>query len=421
MELAAAGIPEQPFRTHGRPLTFVTYEAQAAACDFLRTTYELPRGLGLLQGPSLSGKTSIIYHFSRSLNEDASVAVVNGRGLLAEQLLDRVLQAFGFDMRLDSMNERLNMLRVFVMQQASAHHAPLIIIENVHALHPDSLKVLCDLAKLRWRSNSAVRLVLASDRALDDMLRAPALECLAKRITGSFHLAPMDEEETVIYLHSKLRAGGCDKPETVVPDAVCEAIHVASGGWPGIVDRLMLLALAKTDRCPLTPDRIERPVVPALTGESGLRPVSIGGRDARLYLTHNGRTLREIPLTGERVMIGRSEHNDVAISSRFISRHHALFIHNGNTTLLMDLNSTNGTFVNSRRVSNHIMVHDDVVTIGHHGLKFVDPAAVESLPLEGASFNDTVIMKSIDDMRRLLARENTQALDIALPGDETRD
>ena len=77
---------------------------------------------------------------------------------------------------------------------------------------------------------------------------------------------------------------------------------------------------------------------------------------------------------------------------------------------MMDLNSSNGTQVNSRRVSNHVLIHDDVITIGHHHIKFYDPHATSRSPLDGLEFADTTIMKTLDDMRKLLAQENTALL-----------
>ena len=114
-----------------------------------------------------------------------------------------------------------------------------------------------------------------------------------------------------------------------------------------------------------------------------------------------------------RLLIGRSEHNDIAIGSRFVSRHHALLVRHGNATFLMDLNSTNGTFVNARRVSNHVLLHNDVITVGHHKIKFSDPFATKRGKLEGSEFADTAIMKTLEDMRNLLAQENTALLPAA--------
>ena len=105
--------------------------------------------------------------------------------------------------------------------------------------------------------------------------------------------------------------------------------------------------------------------------------------------------------------MGRSEHNDIAIASRFVSRHHLLLVRHGSSTFLMDLNSSNGTFVNSRRVSNSVLKDNDIITVGDHRIKFCDPTAKSRADLDGTEFAETAIMKTLDDMRNLLAQENT--------------
>jgi type II secretory ATPase GspE/PulE/Tfp pilus assembly ATPase PilB-like protein len=64
MELAAAGLKEQPFRAHGRPLVFVGYEGQQKAFDFLAETCTYNSGMALFQGPSLFGKTTLLRQFA---------------------------------------------------------------------------------------------------------------------------------------------------------------------------------------------------------------------------------------------------------------------------------------------------------------------------------------------------------------------
>ena len=418
MDLDAAGLQEQPFRTHGRPLVFVPYSSQQAAVEFLNETCERDRGLGLFQGPPLSGKSAIIRQFVESLDDDAAVAVIDGSGLNTRSLLEGVLHQFGYDLQFSSVNELINMVKVFVLQQTASDHPPLLIIENTHALNPSALRVLCELADLKVRAKSALRLILASDRSISSIVRAPAMAPISKRLTGDFDLGPLTREETTDYLHAKLRAGGCIDPLVVLPEDVCIDLYLASGGWPGILDRLVLLALAKADRCPIRSDHIERAVVPngtpSLVGEAsqiGLNGDGEAGRP-RLFLTYNGRTLREIEMNRPRMLVGRSDHNDVCVNSRFISRHHALFVKHGTATFLMDLNSTNGTYVNSQRVSNHVLLHDDVISIGNHGIKFHDPNARESIKMDSNDLADTVIMKTLKDMRKLLARENTESLPI---------
>jgi len=191
MELGEAGLQEQPFRTHGRPLVFVSYASQENAFDFLNETYNKDRGLGLFQGPSLSGKTAIIRHFAETLSEDDAVAVVDGAGLNTTALLEAVLSQFGYDLQFSSVNELINMVKVFVLQQTASDHAPLLIIENTHALNPSALRVLCELSSLKIRAKSALRLILASDRSISSIVKAPAMASISQRLTGDFHLEPM--------------------------------------------------------------------------------------------------------------------------------------------------------------------------------------------------------------------------------------
>ena len=418
MDLYAAGLQEQPFGTHGRPLVFVPYTSQQAAVEFLDDTCNRDRGLGLFQGPPLSGKTVIIRQFVELLGDDAAVAVIDGSGLNTRSLLEAVLHQFGYDLQFSSVNELINMVKVFVLQQTASDQAPLLIIENTHALNPSALRVLCELAGLRVRAKSALRLILASDRSISSIVRAPAMAAISKRLTGDFDLGPLTREETTDYLHAKLRAGGCFDPLVVLPEDVCIDLYLASGGWPGILDRLVLRALAKADQCPVRSDHIERVVIPNGTpslvheaNQIGLNGAGAAGAPT-LFLTYNGKTLREIEMNRPRMLVGRSDLNDVCVNSRFISRHHAMFVKHGTATFLMDLNSTNGTYVNSQRVSNHVLLHDDVISIGSHGIKFYDPNARHSIKMDDSELADTVIMKTLKDMRELLASENTESLPI---------
>jgi pSer/pThr/pTyr-binding forkhead associated (FHA) protein/type II secretory pathway predicted ATPase ExeA len=397
-------------------LAAVSYASYQQGLKTLAECCSQTISLGLVQGPTLSGKTTLIREFVDSLPEERAVAVVDGKDLNTVRLLQAILGQFGFTLDNSSTNELLGLLRVFTLQQAASHTPPILIIENSHALRASALRSLCELAELKVRGISALKMVLVSDRPLLPLVQSPEMQPLARRLTHDFHLRPMNNEEAMHYLYTKLRAGGSEMPEFIFPLPVCTELWRASGGWPGVLDRVALLALARAETLPVPLSGIEQPVVPQGTwpGVAEAGPADTGADDPpgppRLFVSHEGKTLQKLTFDAPRLLLGRSEHNDIAISSKFISRHHALLVRHGSTTFLMDLNSTNGTFVNSRRVSNHVLVHDDVISVGNHRIKFHDPHAVRRGSLEGTEFADTVIMKSLGDMRRLLAEENTELL-----------
>jgi pSer/pThr/pTyr-binding forkhead associated (FHA) protein len=99
--------------------------------------------------------------------------------------------------------------------------------------------------------------------------------------------------------------------------------------------------------------------------------------------------LAEYNMSRERYTIGRLPDNDIRIDNAAVSGHHALIINILNDSFLEDLNSTNGTYVNGKIVKKHALQHGDVVTVGHHALRFVDGESDEP----SDEFEKTMVIK----------------------------
>jgi pSer/pThr/pTyr-binding forkhead associated (FHA) protein len=93
---------------------------------------------------------------------------------------------------------------------------------------------------------------------------------------------------------------------------------------------------------------------------------------ARLVLSLDGQVLAEYNMSKERYTVGRLPDNDVRIDNPAVSGHHSLIINILNDSFLEDLNSTNGTYVNGKLIKKHALQNGDLITIGHHQLRFVD-------------------------------------------------
>ncbi|HHJ19310.1 MAG TPA: FHA domain-containing protein [Gammaproteobacteria bacterium] len=92
---------------------------------------------------------------------------------------------------------------------------------------------------------------------------------------------------------------------------------------------------------------------------------------AKLVLSTEGSVIDEYPVTEENVTIGRIPDNTIHIDSMAISTHHAKIVTILTTSFIEDMNSTNGTFVNSEQISKSMLKDGDVITLGTHNLKFV--------------------------------------------------
>jgi hypothetical protein len=126
------------------------------------------------------------------------------------------------------------------------------------------------------------------------------------------------------------------------------------------------------------------PVGPAPAGP--MLQESISQIVGRLIIATEGRTTADLPLKIGRVIIGRTVDNDLQIDSRFVSRHHCQIITTAQGSLIEDLNSTNGIYVQGKRVRRHNLNDGDVVAVGKHEIMYVD----ERLPRARTSFTETI-------------------------------
>jgi pSer/pThr/pTyr-binding forkhead associated (FHA) protein len=111
---------------------------------------------------------------------------------------------------------------------------------------------------------------------------------------------------------------------------------------------------------------MEQPAGPAGPAASGGQTVG------RILVAHQGKTVGERELKPGRLVIGRTSDNDLAIDSKFISRHHCQIVTQLNACVIEDLNSTNGIFVQSKRVRRHNLNDGDVVHVGQHEIMYID-------------------------------------------------
>jgi pSer/pThr/pTyr-binding forkhead associated (FHA) protein len=80
---------------------------------------------------------------------------------------------------------------------------------------------------------------------------------------------------------------------------------------------------------------------------------------------------QQFPLGEEDATMGRDATNTVVIASDQASRKHARIFVSGGVHVLVDLESTNGTFLNSKLVKEQTLRHGDVIRIASTVLKYV--------------------------------------------------
>jgi pSer/pThr/pTyr-binding forkhead associated (FHA) protein len=123
-------------------------------------------------------------------------------------------------------------------------------------------------------------------------------------------------------------------------------------------------------------------------------------RPPSLVISRDGKTLREFVFDDKKVLIGRSEFADIVVEDEFCSKFHLLLMLYSDGLVLLDLNSVNGTTVNSVKVKSTLLLDNDVISLGHHRLKVMNVPVPDQAAAGRATAADTRRMKNLDEMRR---------------------
>ncbi|MCL2818295.1 MAG: FHA domain-containing protein [Actinomycetia bacterium] len=79
---------------------------------------------------------------------------------------------------------------------------------------------------------------------------------------------------------------------------------------------------------------------------------------------------RTFTIEPEEIMLGRDIHADVFLNDMTVSREHASIVHRGDTVIIRDAGSLNGTYVNGVCVDESELHNGDRIQIGTFHLKF---------------------------------------------------
>ena len=113
--------------------------------------------------------------------------------------------------------------------------------------------------------------------------------------------------------------------------------------------------------------------------EEGAIKLDDAAEEACLLVIHGANIGKRYDLNKKELIIGRSDKADIAVNDENVSRQHAKINVGKKDVIISDLDSTNGTFVNTKKVPTKVLVDGDLVLIGNTILKFISGSNVESI------------------------------------------
>ncbi len=383
MSITSSSIANKAFGENAESALVVAYESHQDAVRFLRGALDQTNAIALLQGPRGSGKSTIVRQLRDLASRDSLVVLVDGYRLTPGQLVGEMLRQFGVEVIPHHDEQKLQTLSGCLADQKST---PLVIVDNADRAGASVLSLLNWLAAEESGGKFSMRIVLTGRERLSLIVSDHSLRNFERRHPATYSLNPLNRHEAMIYLRTRLIAAGGDCVEDVFPADVCDRLYELARGWPGRLNDHALEALARMEE----------------VQDTRAAP--------RIIVTADGKTLAEYSLTKRESIIGRDDVADIVLKDSFVSKLHAMLQVHDNGVVLLDLNSTNGTRVNSIEKPRTILRDNDIISIGRHRLKLENAPAVSEDIAARIRAADTMILDNIEDIRAARARHNIAAI-----------
>lgn len=390
------GLLTAPFADTPDDAFFFPSEQHLRALEFMGHLLWTRARAGVVIAEHGCGKSYLIRRLLTRLDDRIVAAAVQRDQINSRDFLLEILRQFGMPLEDQDKTDRRRLLERFLNHQATVGRVSLLIVENAQSMHPSVLEELRCLASLELEGQRVLKVLLLGQPSLTLVLDSPRMSDLLGSSTPRFPLGPFGEDQTAAYVAHRLRAAGAADPDALLPHTLMRQIHACTRGVPGCINQLCERALA----CALEAgddaigaraldeaiDQLgwqDRRLPAATISAQPSLEHSTESAPAKLVISMQGMADRDVPLTGRRILLGRGEEADVRIDSVFVSRYHALIVRDGREDLLLDLGSTNGVLVNSRRLVRRRLQHRDLIQIGPARATYINELAPSQQPDPG--------------------------------------
>lgn len=252
MYLEHYGFTEFPFQLTPDHAFFFDSRPHRKGMAYL--TYGLSKGEGfiVITGEIGSGKTTLInYLISNMTGGNTVVAHVVNTRMQPEDLLRRVASGFAITGDFTHKATLLEGIESFLLNNERAGRRAVVIIDEAQNLPLSSLEELRMLSNLQSGGRSLLQICLSGQPEFRKTLADSQMEQFRQRITASYHLWPLDVDDTRSYIEHRLRQVGWSGSPGFDPGA-CEMIYKKTGGVPRkinlLCDRLLLFGCLEDKR-----------------------------------------------------------------------------------------------------------------------------------------------------------------------------
>lgn len=239
------GLRANPFQLKPDPQFFFNSKGHKRAMAYLEYGVSRGEGFVVITGEVGAGKTTIMRSLFQKLeaNRVRAAQIIN-TCVNAEDVLRTVLSAFSLPFEGANKITMLNRLELFLRQCEQKGWRALLVVDEAQNLSPQAIEELRMLSNFQSDSRHLLQIFLLGQPELRRTLLSPEMEQLRQRVLATYHLGPLDRDETQAYILHRLKMVNWSNDPQLTEDAF-SAIYEFTAGIPRkintLCDRLFLM------------------------------------------------------------------------------------------------------------------------------------------------------------------------------------
>jgi len=231
-------LSAKPFQLKPNPDFFYGSKGHRRAMAYLEYGLSQGEGFIVITGEIGAGKTTLVRNLFRKLQgKNFVVAQIVNTHVEADEIVHMVAAAFGLPFQDASKAVLLARLEQFFRQCDAQGKRALLIVDEAQNLSARAVEELRMLSNFQTEERSLLQTFLLGQPEFRRILLSPSMQQLHQRVIATYHLGPLDSEDTRFYIEHRLRTAGWSGNPSLDESAFAR-IFSHTGGIPRKVNTL---------------------------------------------------------------------------------------------------------------------------------------------------------------------------------------
>ena len=239
------GLSAKPFQLKPDPRFFFGSKGHKRAMAYLEYGISQGEGFIVITGEVGAGKTTLMRNlFCEIESKNILAAQIVNTHVGADDILRLVAAAFGVEYEDTSKAALLTRLERFLRQCEKQGKRALLVVDEAQNLTPRAIEELRMLSNFQTDDRSLLQTFLLGQPEFRRTMLGDDMKQLLQRVIASYHLGPLDAQETQSYIEHRLHTVGWKNDPAINAEAFA-MIYDFTGGIPrkinSLCDRLFLM------------------------------------------------------------------------------------------------------------------------------------------------------------------------------------